>query len=78
MYCLILQVETVLHEMCHALGQVHEQSRSDRYHYLRTDWGNMPVSWGYKFERFHSSNINPYDQHSVLQYSLFVSKHPEN
>ena len=59
--------------MCHALGQLHEQSRYDRYPYLRTNWQNIPVMWAYNFDMAYTNNHNPYDQHSVLQYSLSVS-----
>ncbi|VDH92906.1 Hypothetical predicted protein [Mytilus galloprovincialis] len=65
-----INVETVIHEMCHALGQLHEQSRYDRYPYLRTNWQNIPVMWAYNFDMAYTNNHNPYDQHSVLQYSL--------
>jgi hypothetical protein len=60
-----LQFETVLHEMCHAVGQLHEQSRHDRNPYIRTNWKNIPIQWAYNFDMGHTQDINPYDQHSV-------------
>jgi hypothetical protein len=69
-----MQVSTTIHEMAHAIGQEHEQSRSDRDKYVTMLWAN--TEGGSKNENMAKSSThdyNPYDYESVLQYSLTVS-----
>ncbi|XP_069105545.1 uncharacterized protein [Argopecten irradians] len=61
----------VLHEMCHAIGMQHEQSRTDRDHYISVLWDN--VNGGQDNGNMRKSNtddVNPYDYESILQYLL--------
>jgi hypothetical protein len=65
---------TLCHEVGHALGLFHEQSRSDRDIYVTIDWSNIPggTSNGNFVELPGSRNIGPYDFYSVMQYSQYA------
>ncbi|KAK3087659.1 hypothetical protein FSP39_008844 [Pinctada imbricata] len=57
--------------MCHALGQEHEQSRTDRDNYVEMLWSNIQDGQGNVNMRKENTRDNhPYDLESVLQYSL--------
>ncbi|XP_052711416.1 MAM and LDL-receptor class A domain-containing protein 1-like isoform X1 [Crassostrea angulata] len=66
-----VSVSTAVHEMTHAIGQEHEQSRNDRDNYVTMLWSN--IQGGETNNNMAKSNTydyNPYDYESVLQYSL--------
>lgn len=68
-----MKVSTAIHEMAHAIGQEHEQSRDDRDNYVTMLWSN--IKGGEKNRNMEKTNTydnNPYDYESVLQYSLTV------
>ncbi|MBI1761692.1 MAG: hypothetical protein HYR56_09685 [Acidobacteria bacterium] len=59
----------IVHELGHALGLVHEQSRADRDAYVTINTGNIADGKGDQFElRGGSSKYGPYDFDSVMQY----------
>ncbi|KAJ8299451.1 hypothetical protein KUTeg_023511 [Tegillarca granosa] len=68
-----LKVDIAIHEMCHAIGMAHEQSRSDRDDYVTIMWENMGGKNG-NFNKGNTYDVNEYDYESVMQYGLWVSK----
>lgn len=65
---------SLIHEIGHAIGMVHEQQRSDRDEYINIDWDNIP-------ERFRTSDYSissnsqirsGYDFYSIMHYPSFI------
>lgn len=74
-------VGTVLHEMMHALGFFHEQSRPDRDKYVEILPGNMKEGSEFNFKIYNFMNTagKPYDLHSLMHYRRKdFSKNGEN
>lgn len=63
-------VGNVIHELSHALGMYHEQSRNDRDTYITMNWPCVKSSWVSDFDKFGSSGIQigNYDLHSIMHY----------
>ena len=75
-YCLYSR-GSISHEICHALGLWHEQSRPDRDDYISVSYENiLPTDW-HNFMKLYSWVIDsqgvPYDYGSIMQYSCYVS-----
>ncbi|MED6279390.1 hypothetical protein CHARACLAT_000338 [Characodon lateralis] len=61
------------HEFMHALGFVHEQSRSDRDHYVTIVWKNIMPDQIHNFRKQVTNNLNsPYDYNSVMHYGRYA------
>jgi len=61
---------TAVHEILHALGFWHEQSRKDRLKYIKINWENIEKDQQYNFNEEKSKSFNyPYDIKSVMHYS---------
>ncbi|CAJ1048498.1 high choriolytic enzyme 2-like [Xyrichtys novacula] len=59
----------IQHEINHALGFQHEQTRSDRDRYVRINWQNINSQMSYNFYRQSTNNLNtPYDYSSIMHY----------
>uniref|UniRef100_A0A3Q1FIE0 Metalloendopeptidase n=1 Tax=Acanthochromis polyacanthus TaxID=80966 RepID=A0A3Q1FIE0_9TELE len=59
----------IIHELIHALGFQHEQTRSDRDSYVRINWQNMNPQMGNNFQKQNTNNLNtPYDYSSIMHY----------
>nr|XP_034302445.1 blastula protease 10-like isoform X2 [Crassostrea gigas] len=66
-----ISVSTAVHEMAHAIGQMHEQSRNDRDNYVTMLWNNIQEGHdNINMAKTQTFDNNPYDYESVLQYSL--------
>lgn len=65
-----LDPATIQHEFAHALGVVHEQSRSDRESFVRINWENIaPENNLINWEIYNSLNFLAYDYYSIMHYS---------
>ncbi|KAG7493086.1 high choriolytic enzyme 1-like [Solea senegalensis] len=59
----------IQHELMHALGIQHEQSRSDRDIYVRINLDNVNTDYQSNFRRLDTINVNvPYDYSSLMHY----------
>jgi len=68
-------IGVVLHETLHALGAVHEHSRSDRDLFITILYENIQPGARHNFDRVDSNNHNawntPFDTRSVMMYGEF-------
>jgi hypothetical protein len=63
----------VIHEMLHALGFWHEQSRMDRDKYITVNYDNIRSGAERNFNKHNSNYYNqPYDIKSVMQYGPYA------
>lgn len=64
---------TIIHEMLHAIGFYHEQSRPDRDDYLTVVWDKIEPGKEHNFNKYPEDTVTtlgaPYDYGSVLHYS---------
>jgi len=61
----------VSHELLHALGFWHEQSRADRDNYVRINWQNIITDQQHNFNKY-TTGVDylgqPYDYYSIMHY----------
>ncbi|XP_065149391.1 hatching enzyme 1.2 [Paramisgurnus dabryanus] len=61
------------HELMHALGFVHEQSRADRDNYVTIVWSNIWKDRMRNFEKFKTNNLDtPYDFGSIMHFGMYA------
>uniref|UniRef100_A0A8C1KZV0 Metalloendopeptidase n=1 Tax=Cyprinus carpio TaxID=7962 RepID=A0A8C1KZV0_CYPCA len=61
------------HQLMHALGFVHEQSRSDRDYHISILWENIPEDQRDNFRKYETNNLNTaYDYSSVMHYGRYA------
>ncbi|XP_051578441.1 low choriolytic enzyme-like isoform X2 [Myxocyprinus asiaticus] len=63
----------VQHELLHALGFNHEQTRSDRDDHIQVIWENIIDDKKHNFNKINTLNQGtPYDYNSVMQYERYA------
>jgi len=69
-------VGVVLHELMHAIGIWHEQSRHDRDDYVEVLWHNIKPGRENNFKRYEHGKVDtlnlPYDWDSVMHYDRYL------
>ncbi|XP_022251606.1 zinc metalloproteinase nas-13-like [Limulus polyphemus] len=69
-------VGVVIHELMHAVGFWHEQSRADRDEYVTILWNNIQEGMAYNFAKYTLQKIQhlgePYDYASVMHYGEYA------
>ncbi|XP_033118703.1 zinc metalloproteinase nas-15-like [Anneissia japonica] len=69
-------VGIIMHEMMHAVGFYHEQSRTDRDSYVTINWNNIQDGMAYNFDSYSSSFIDDlgtnYDYNSIMHYDQYA------
>lgn len=60
---------SVVHEILHAAGFYHEQSRSDRDQFITIVWDEIDPAFRSNFEKRSGLDIGPYDYGSIMHYS---------
>lgn len=65
---------TITHELMHALGFWHEQSRPDRDNYIAIHWSNVEPTWAYNLEARTSqvATHGGYDYSSIMHYHSYA------
>ena len=74
---LLIQTGIIVHELGHALGLRHEQTRPDRDNYVRIVKSNIPEKMHFNFKQYDYDEIDsqglPYDYFSIMHYGEKVS-----
>lgn len=69
----VRKVGTVIHELLHAIGFLHEQNREDRDDFVRVNKNNIKKGYESNFDKAKTGETNSYgveyDYRSVLHYS---------
>lgn len=65
---------SVAHEICHALGILHEQQRSDRASFVTIHWENIKEENKFNFEPspLQPLDVRGYDYRSIMHYPRFA------
>jgi len=66
--------QTIMHEILHALGLFHEQSRPDRDSYIDIHLSNVPIANQHNFDRVVSNylTIGAFDFNSIMLYDSYA------
>jgi len=68
-----LSIGTAIHELGHALGMAHEQSRPDRDKYVKIHWNNIKSGMAHNFNVDKNAHtLAKYDMLSIMHYDRFA------
>ncbi|EFX88792.1 hypothetical protein DAPPUDRAFT_311166 [Daphnia pulex] len=71
-----IYVGIVMHELMHAVGFWHEQSRTDRDDYVTIHWRNIIQGMAFNFQKHDQGRIQylgqPYDTGSIMHYDAYA------
>ncbi|KAJ6637360.1 Zinc metalloproteinase nas-4 [Pseudolycoriella hygida] len=71
-----MTVGTIMHEMIHALGFYHEQSRPDRDNYVNILWKNIQPGMESNFNKYSTNKVTtfdvPYNYKSIMHYEGYA------
>ncbi len=67
-------VGSIIHEIGHAIGIFHEQSRQDRNSFVQINTGNIKSGKAHNFDRHidDAKDIGSYDSNSIMHYSCWA------
>lgn len=69
----VTKVGTCIHELMHAVGFLHEQTRSDRDSFVRINYQNIRQGYENNFDKGEAGKVDPqgvgYDYGSVMHYN---------
>ena len=78
-FVICLQKGIIIHEMGHAIGFQHEQTRPDRNAFVTINSANIQSGVEYNFRQYSTNQVGtfniPYDYSSVMHYSQYVSNY---
>nr|CAH0105035.1 unnamed protein product [Daphnia galeata] len=71
-----IYVGIIMHELMHAVGFWHEQSRTDRDDYITIHWRNIIEGMAFNFQKHDQGRIQyldqPYDTGSIMHYDAYA------
>jgi hypothetical protein len=63
---------SIIHEIGHAIGFWHEQSRSDRDDHVTIHWDNIDDDFEYAFDIHEGTRLGAYDLQSIMHYDSYA------
>ncbi|WGQ11708.1 M12 family metallopeptidase [Pedobacter gandavensis] len=78
-----IPASTVIHEIGHSIGLIHEQCRADRDNYINVNYSNINSIWKYQYDTYNvqgnlGNQLGPYDFNSIMGYPSFVPEASKN
>lgn len=64
-------IGTSVHELGHALGMSHEQSRKDRDEYVKVAWSNIQPAYASNYDK-NDQSVGGYNFGSIMHYDAFA------
>lgn len=65
----------VIHELLHAVGFAHEQTRPDREEHVTINYNNVQTGTEHNFQRFLTTDVNTYNKPYDISKNTFLNEH---